>query len=100
MGLRHWPVIWPESLIPYASAGGLSGFMPWPLFDKNAPPVPELLPLDEPTTSPESLIATPWLKLPPRVPRSVIVPLLHSNASSGRVKHFFAPPYCWTGHGT
>jgi hypothetical protein len=31
--------------------------MPWP-FDKNAPPVPALLPLDEPTTSPEPLIAT------------------------------------------
>src|SRR6516162_10980170 len=99
MLLRHWPAIWPESLIPYAKAGGLSWCMPWP-FDKNAPPVPELLPLDEPTTSPEPLIATPWLKLPPRVPRSVIVPLLHSNASSGCVKHFFGWPYFWGGHGT
>src|SRR5215467_12596033 len=27
---RHWPTIWPESLIPYATAGALSGFMPWP----------------------------------------------------------------------
>src|SRR5215472_14820785 len=99
MGLRHWPAIWPESLIPYATAGGLSWCMPWP-FDKNAEPVPELLPADEPTTSPEPLIATPWLKLPPRVPRSVIVPLLQTNASSGWVKHFFCPPYWRGGHGT
>ena len=33
---RHWPAIWPESLIPYTKAGALSGFMLWP-FDKNAP---------------------------------------------------------------
>src|SRR6516162_8731390 len=99
MLLRHWPAIWSESLIPYASAGALSWCMPWP-FDKNAPPVPVSLPLDEPTTSPEPLIATPWLKLPPRVPRSVIVPLLHTNASSGCVKHFFGWPYFCGGHGT
>src|SRR6516162_8097219 len=99
MLLRHWPAIWPESLIPYASAGALSGFMPWP-FDKNTPLAPGLLGLEEPTTSPELLIATPSLKLPPRVPRSVIVPLLHTKASSGFVKHFFGWPYFWGGHGT
>src|SRR5215472_3147152 len=99
MVTRHWPTIWPESLIPYTTAGALSWCMPWP-FDKNTPSSPGLLGLDKPTTSPESLIATPSLKVPPRVPRSVIVPLLHSNASSGFVKHFFAPPYFWGGHGT
>src|SRR5262249_27782157 len=49
--LRHWPTPWRESLIPYATAGGLSWCMPGP-FNKTAPPVPELLPADEPTTSP------------------------------------------------
>src|SRR5215469_87235 len=29
-----------------------------------------------------------------------MVPLLHTNASSGCVKHFFAPPYFCGGHGT
>src|SRR5215468_10586793 len=81
MGLRHWPAIWPESLIPYASAGALSWCMPWP-FEKNAEPVPGLLPLDEPTTSPEPLIATPWLTPPPSEPRSVIVYVVAAAAGA------------------
>src|SRR5215472_11014182 len=99
----HWPAIWPESLIPYACdmVVPLSAISLWP-FHRNGLPGNEP-PLDGPTTSPESLIATPWLKspLPPsRAPRSVIVPLLHKNAWSGFAKHFFCPPYCWGGHGT
>jgi hypothetical protein len=69
-------------LIPYTSVGALSGFVLWP-FHKNFPSAPGLLVADELTTSPESLIATGRLSSPPGVPRSVIVPLLRTNAWSG-----------------
>ena len=50
-----------------------------PPFHKTASETPVLV-CAEPTTSPDRLIALPALKLPPKVPRSVIVPLLHTNA--------------------
>src|SRR5215469_1497359 len=88
---RHWPTIWPESLIPYTWAGALSGLVLRP-FHKNSPD-PGFFVVDEPTTSPESLMATTRLLSPPKVSRSIIVPLLHTNAWSGWVKHFCGPPY-------
>src|SRR6516164_7461881 len=42
---KHWPTIWPESLIPYTVVGALSGFILRP-FHKNSPPVPVSLPAE------------------------------------------------------
>jgi hypothetical protein len=74
------PAIWPESLIPFAPStpSGARSVIVWPL-QKTGSVYPALA-CAEPTTSPDRFIALPWLKLPPRVPRSVIVPLLHKNA--------------------
>jgi hypothetical protein len=79
------PTIWPESLIP-ATLGPLSPestvvdrSVILPPFHKNTWLNPVVI-CAEPTTSPDRLIAFPALKLPPRVPRSVMVPLLHTNA--------------------
>jgi hypothetical protein len=79
------PTIWPESLIP-ATLGPLSPdsapvdrSVILPPFHRTAWESPVLV-WAEPTTSPDRLIALPALKLPPRVPRSVMVPLLHTNA--------------------
>src|SRR6516162_9486316 len=88
LGNGSWvsvPAIWPLSLIA-ATLGLLSpdsavvprSVILLPLH-KNASEIPALV-CAEPTTSPDKLIALPALKLPPRVPRSVIVPLLHTNA--------------------
>src|SRR5262252_418876 len=81
----HEPTTWPESLIPAAT---LSNGTPrpvhfLPLHTEASWPVSALV-SDQPATSPERLIASPALKLPlPRVPRSVMVPLFHTNAWYG-----------------
>src|SRR6516165_1979522 len=79
------PTIWPESLIP-ATLAPLSPERAVVVRSVILPPshrttweTPVLV-CAEPTTSPDRLIALPALKLPPKVPRSVIVPLLHTNA--------------------
>src|SRR5215469_5255366 len=76
------PTTWPESLIPAAT---LSNGTPRPIhflpFHTEASWPVSALVSDQPATSPERLTASPALKLPlPRVPRSVMVPLLHTNA--------------------
>src|SRR6516225_7144145 len=73
------PTTWPESLIPFAalSNGTPRPVICWPFHKEASWPV---LVSAKPATSPERLIAYPALKLPPRVPRSVMVPLLHTNA--------------------
>src|SRR5262245_17536396 len=70
------PEIWPESLMPDAFQLPMS-VIDFP-FQRNASP--PVVVSAWPTISPDRLIATPLLKCPPSVPRSVRVPLLHRNA--------------------
>src|SRR6516225_7985916 len=81
----HEPTTWPESLIPAATLSkGTPRPVTFPPFHTEASWPTSALVSDQPATSPEELIASPALKLPlPRVPRSVMVPLLHTNAWEG-----------------
>src|SRR6516165_8352895 len=75
------PTTWPESLIPVATLPtGTPRAVHLPPFHTAASWPVSALVSDQPATSPEELIAVPALKLPPMVPRSVMVPLLHTNA--------------------
>jgi len=56
--------------------------MPWP-FDKNVPPVPSALAAERADHLAGAADRDPWLKLPPRVPRSVIVRLGVLPSASG-----------------
>src|SRR5215469_236242 len=93
------PTTWPESLIPLAQLSDPESGASFPRstiflpFHTNAS-LPPLLVVDAPTTHPDRLIAEPVLKFPPRVPRSVIWPLLYENACQGcSTQVFLVLPY-------
>jgi hypothetical protein len=93
----HEPTTWPQSLIPVASlhdpeesgASAPRSTVVFPVHNA-ACATPAVLVCDRPATSPDRLIAFPELpwSWPPRVPRSVIMPLLHKNACWGWNEHW------------